>query len=150
MKSVIDIDTLAVIKVDDSDIECSVCGQYKPESSYRKKGEQYQSRTNCFECYNLPSADFNNKKVETKKIKTANAYKKAVSSLQAVKRMQSNSVSVEEMIVELQKLPAGSRLIMTQEGYYADGDLGYIFFPSQFDVADGVHYYSIGQSIQNY
>lgn len=30
-------------------------------------------------------------------------------------------VTVEEMIARLQKLPAGSRVVMTQEGYYAAG-----------------------------
>lgn len=150
MKSVIDIETLSIIDVDDSFIECTVCGQYKQPESYRNADQEMQSRTNCRECYNLPTEEFRDKKSEIIELKKSNAYTNKVRQLREQQRIKNNSISVEEMIASLEKLPAGSRLVVTQEGYYAEGKVAYIFSPSQYEFIDGVQYYSIGESIQNY
>ena len=61
--------------------------------------------------------------------------------------LMQKSVSVEELIVHLQKLKPGTRVVMQQTGHYADGS---VFNFNMRDLVDinGVQYHSLGVSEQ--
>jgi hypothetical protein len=111
MKKIIDIYSASTIEVDDDAIECSVCGKWEPRSSYEKDGEIV--RTNCFDCCNNTTyLDFPKIKEEVKQLKQNPKYKQLIEIQRRNDYYFTNSVSVEEMIECLQKLPSGSRLLI--------------------------------------
>lgn len=64
-------------------------------------------------------------------------------------------IDVEEMIKALQALPAGSKLCITQEGHYAQGQFAYTSMPEPvllIEEASKADFtvYSIGHSDQRY
>lgn len=64
-------------------------------------------------------------------------------------------IDVEDMIAALKKLPAGAKLCVRQDGFYAQGQFGDINLPEAIIVTDKdtheqVFVYSIGESEQNY
>lgn len=64
-------------------------------------------------------------------------------------------IGVEDMIAALKELPAGSKLCVRQEGFYALGKFADINLPEAITVTDEVTkeqvvVYSIGNSDQNY
>jgi hypothetical protein len=150
MQTVIDISSFEHIQVPDNYIECSVCGQYHAPESYRKSGEDRMTRTNCETCYNLPYVDMQALTPATQKRKQSQLYRTSVHQLQTKILYRSNSISVEDMITALTALPAGARLVITQEGYYADGNLAHIFTPETEGNIDNTDYYRIGHSSQHY
>lgn len=150
MKTVIDSYTFKHILVPTQWIQCSVCGQYKSPASYRKPGEERPSRTNCEICYNLPYDEFKQAEEKYEQTKKSREYKNSQQQLETKMEYADSSISVEDMIAALQQLPANSRLIVTQEGYYAEGKLAGIFYPEKEQLIDDVQYYSIGHSSQNY
>lgn len=60
------------------------------------------------------------------------------------------SIPVESLILALINIPAGSRIIITQAVYYAEGELASVFLPEKEKEINGVGYYSIGHSLQTY
>ena len=150
MRTVIDIKTFEHIQIPKNWIACSVCGEYHSPESYRKLDEIRQSRTNCTKCYNLPYEQFKELKLLTEKKKKSQLYRVYGEQLKTKIEYAENSISVGDMIAALQQLPAGARLVMTQEGYYADGKLAGIFCPESEGMVGDVEYYSIGHSSQNY
>ena len=60
------------------------------------------------------------------------------------------SIPVESLILALINIPAGSRIIVTQRGYYAEGDLATAFLPEKEKEINGIGYYSVGHSLQTY
>ena len=149
MKTVIDINSFEHIKVPEQWIACSVCGEYHSPASYRKKGEESQSRTNCESCYNMPYQEMKELGDFVAKRKKSELYRTSAKQLQIKIDYASNSISVEDMISALQQLPAGSRLVITQEGYYAQGKFGDIFYPESEGMVGDKLYFSIGHSSQN-
>mgnify|MGYP007088035475 CR=1 FL=1 len=143
MKQVIEINQ--VKQVPDDHIECSVCGKYQSPDLYRNEGETRQSRTNCKTCYEAPSESWDKIRAEVDK------YKASRQALEDQLAHQSNllhsSMPVEELIQKLQALPKGSRILMTQEGYYAQGKFADIHGPVELKDKG---FYSIGHSNQNY
>lgn len=150
MKTVVDSYTFKHILVPTQWIQCSVCGQYHSPASYRNPGEERQSRTNCEICYNLPYDEFKQAREKYEQTKKSELYRTSAKQLQIKIDYASNSISVEDMISALQQLPAGSRLVITQEGYYAQGKFGDIFYPESEGMVGDQLYYSIGHSSQNY
>ena len=146
MKTIHDVLKAELRDIPNDYICCSVCGGYFSPDHFRKAGEDRQSRTNCTSCYNLPWEDMQKLKEETKQLVKSNSYKNK--KIRELLRAESESITVEDMIEKLSKLPAGSRLLVTQEGYYADGKLGDIHDPEPMEDYPG--YYSIGHSSQNY
>lgn len=134
-------------EVPDDWIRCLVSGEFRPQDEFVTDGRW---RTNCKRTYELPTVDMHNLSAETKLVKNSEEFKKLQSFLQKEKAFEQNSISVKEMIKHLQSLPEGSRLIMTQEGYYADGKFANIFVPEPKEQVNGVQYYTIGHSSQNY
>lgn len=149
MKTVIDIKTLSLIQVPATWIQCSVCGVYHSPSEYRKPDQEKQSRTNCTSCYNMQWDDMQDLKQRTADRFKSREYKAVADYLKTGMTYKRNSISVEDMIYMLQKLPANSRLIMTQGGYYADGVLADIHDPVIDKTIDDVTYYAIGHSSQD-
>lgn len=150
MKTVIDICSFEHISVPENWIECSVCGEYHPPESYRKNDEEKQSRTNCVSCYNMPFQEMKDLEEFVAKRKKSELYRISVKQFQTKINYISNSISVEDMIAALQQLPTGARLVVTQEGYYAQGKLGDIFTPQDEGIVGDQQYFSIGHSYQNY
>lgn len=56
-------------------------------------------------------------------------------------------IDVETLIARLQELPRGSRICITQDGNYAEGDLAYIF-SNPLKICDTDNIFSIGHSDQ--
>lgn len=65
-------------------------------------------------------------------------------------RILQKSIPVESLILALINIPAGSRIIVTQGGYYAEGDLATAFLPEKEKEINGIGYYSVGHSLQTY
>ena len=68
------------------------------------------------------------------------------------------TITVAEMIAALSVLPPEAKLVMTESGYYADGDIAEIMFPEVYTVKGvedkefvrGETVYRIGHSHQSY
>jgi len=150
MKTVIAIKTLSPIKVPQEWIQCSVCGEYSSPTEYRKPDQENQSRTNCTSCYEMQWNDMKALQQRTADIMKSWQYINVCNELKMGVTYKRSSISVEDMIYMLQKLPANSRLIMTQEGYYANGSLADIHDPVIDKTIDDIIYYAIGHSSQTY
>lgn len=147
---VIDIhDHPVIIEVPNNYIECSICGIYQERSSYTSNGV-YQTRTNCKSCYELPLADWSYLEESVQAKKNSIMYKQLLQSLKEESCAISNSISVQEMIKALQELPSNTRLIIRQEGYYAEGNYADIYLPGHYKDIGEYSYYSIGISSQKY
>lgn len=151
MKTVIDVNTFSHKQVPKNWIECSVCGEYYQPESYRKEDETHQTRTNCEVCYNMPYEEMKDLGVRINyEVKKSRRYLNAVMSLRNIINYENNSISVEDMIKYLSELPKNSRLVITQEGYYAQGNLAQIYSPEEQFKTEDITYFSIGHSSQNY
>jgi hypothetical protein len=146
MKIIHDLLRAELREVPDDYDRCTVCGEYFPPDQFKNPGEERRSRTNCTSCYNRPWEEMQGLKAQTQLLIERNRFRneKIVKQLKA----REYSISVEEMIENLSKLPAGSRLLVTQDGYYADGEFGMIYGPEELEDYSG--YFSIGHSSQNY
>jgi hypothetical protein len=150
MKQVIDITTLSVIQVPVEYIECSVCGEFHSPESYRKLDESTQSRTNCEKCYSMPLEEFYTLSASTKVMQKSQQYRAIVEKLTFDRNLLGGSVSVEEMIDALNKLPKGSRVLVTQSGYYCEDPIANCFLPTHYKTVGETNIYKIGSSDQAY
>lgn len=57
-------------------------------------------------------------------------------------------LSRDELIEALKKLPDDSKICITQDGNYAEGDLAYIF-KTPFKISETENIFAIGHSDQN-
>lgn len=135
-----------VHEVPDSYIRCSVTGTFLPQEEFMRDGVVV--RTNGEASYHMPTEEFQSTSERTKLIKMSREFRYAQEELNAEKYVEEAAISVEEMITALQKLPAGSRLIVTQDGYYADGGIADIFTPEA--SRQYANTFVIGHSSQNY
>ena len=135
-----------IVEVPEDYIECTVCGMFKERTSYMTDGRM--SRTNCFECYNIaPYQAMKDKSDKTKDLlKNSRLRRQLQENLKKELNLLGSSIPVEEMIEALMKLPKGSKILITQEGYYAQGDFADIQLPEHYKE----NYYSIGNSSQHY
>jgi len=119
---VVEIDK--IIKKPEDSIECSVCGKFKHKSNFGKirNGSFIQTRTNCEECYNLSKEKFSKINNENRKNKSSTKYWELSRKCKELNEYMF-SISVNEVIENLKKLPKEARLIITQDGYYADGKI---------------------------
>lgn len=138
-----------VIQVPDDFIECSVSGEWHPPSSFRDANENHQSRTNCEWTYRLSSTSMANLKAATEKAKNSVAYRTLLNQLKKDREALESSIPIQQMIddlLELQKEFPDARVCVTQDGYYADGQFGWIGIePVKSNVAN---LFSIGHSSQ--
>lgn len=141
MDKVIELGQLVEIDLANTQ-KCSVCLRFKPKDSYT----QPNLRTNCYECYTTPSSEWDKLRAdallaESNPSQEARRFKK-------MKEIEEVSISVEEMIEALKQLPAGSRLIMSESGYYSTSEYAEIYLPQKVKNAEGLDIFEIGSSNQ--
>lgn len=149
------------ITVPKSFIKCSICGIYKRRGMYAKDGldESPQDRTNCDVCYHVDHKEWDKIKAAVKEAED-NPPEEAKLEMVQIK-INENSVAVEDLIESLQGLPNGSRIVIEQDGYYAEGKFAQIYMPQKVKPEDvtekakdvnceSIELYSIGRSYQNY
>ena len=137
MKKVVEL--LEITEVPVNHIECSVCGLFRPPESYRREGESHQSRTNCEICYNLKMEDFEEVKDRVARMKSSSKRKSIERKLKRENTYLGMSLTKEELIEALEKLPDGARVVITQSGYYSDCELA--SFYSEPERVGGHQYY---------
>jgi len=149
-KRVMSVKTCEPIDIPENYICCSVCGSWEHPHMFTKREDGVQDRTNCKACYEAPQESW--KEIQANKQDTINSlrYQLNLEKLLESKTYMGNSISVEQMIKALKKLPKGSRLFVGQEGYYAEGKFGSIYEPISKKVIEGINYFEIGYSSQNY
>ena len=134
---------------------CSVCGIEKDvvgfEFSDKGNSEDQITRTNCKSCYEMPWEDMQALSEETKAKRKeyleSPEYKKEC----RYREMMGASLSKEELIESLSKLPDGSRIVITQSGFYAQGRFAYFEeTPRPYNISEMHDVYSIGYSEQDY
>ena len=89
---------LEIIEVPDDYICCSVCGKWHEPSQYRDEDENFQSRTNCTSCYNLPYEHMKKLKEETKEFFKSYEYKNKSRKLKNLIYVSNNISTKEELI----------------------------------------------------
>lgn len=151
MKAVVCIDWVTrqptIKHVPDDWRECSVTGDMFPPEDFMRDGQDYISRTNSTLSYEMPSSKMNEVRDQTAAIKMSKEYIALMRTFSRECDLVAHSITVADMIAALQKLSPNDRLLVTQDGYYADGDLASIYTPEAFGVPG---YYTIGHSSQNY
>ena len=151
MKKVVNI-VEGICKIDsvpDDWVRCSVSGEYRPKEEYFNS-DGFISRTNCERTYCMPLEEMQKLSRVTKEITQSPLFCDLSKSIEKEESLKNYSISVLEFIEKLNDLPKDSRLVVTQAGYYADGELAEIFFPQEYSEVDGVKYYEIGNSYQSY
>ena len=125
---------------------CSICAQYKKKESFGDVVDNkfVQTRTNCFECYNIGGSNWIAIREDVNKRSVA--AKKAKEDFDNKQKMIDNSISVADMIAALQKLPADAKILITESGYYSSSPYAEIFLPEK--VQDNI--YKIGHSEQSH
>lgn len=144
MKKVIELGQLREIPEDYKC--CSVCGIHFPVTSFNNDNSSTPTRTNCKGCYESPQSDWNERIQKKQSAQMSEEAKKYLKE----KKIEGVSVSVEELISQLQKLPKDSKIVMTQDGYYACGDFADIHTPIPLEGYEDINVYKIGHSSQNY
>lgn len=137
-----------VSKVPNDWIMCSIFKEYRHPDEFKRDGKIV--RTNCYESYIMPSAEMDDLQLINDSIVGSNEFQTLRQRLINEKFYKENSIPVEEMIEHLKNLPKGCRLVITQEGYYSEGKLANIFSPEYENIVEGIEYFSIGHSSQNY
>ena len=148
---IIDIDPDLVQK-------CSICGRYKKKyhSDVRKLDLtsddysyiQYRFMTNCNQCFDTSSGEWPSIRAEVARIEHSSEHVKLVNQINLINLVLGNSMPVDELIAALQALPSGSRVLIGQSGYYADGRFADIYKPELYECpVENV--YSIGFSSQS-
>jgi len=128
---IIDIDTLKIKDIADNLHECSCCGKYYKIQDFNDDNLTVKTRTNCKKCYNLKWEEMRQLSEKIEKIKKSPAYRKVKNELKKLKEIEENSMDVEDLIQELQKLPKGSKVLIKQEGYYVEEEFGYFHKPEE-------------------
>ena len=134
-----------LVSVDDDAKECRCCGIFKNKNSYPPENMYYYPY--CLECLKLSPPEFDNARESLNKLKLFNpSWKDRV-----VLDVQAYSVSVSELRRYLEELPPDARIVVTQEGYYAEEKFCYIDFPEQpmFTLPDGIPVYVLANSDQS-
>ena len=149
-KRVMSVKTLDVVEVPEDYIQCSICGSWEPPESYTEREDGKQTRTNCKSCYISPSDLWGELKKKRQEAERSEKYLSNKRFEQERIAYFSNSISVQEMVQALQKLPENARLYVGQEGHYANGKFADIFLPELQKTVDDTLYYQIGYSDQNY
>lgn len=144
--------TPIIQEVPDSYILCSISGEYRAKEEYTSNGV-FQTRTNCTSTYLMPTKDMEALELEVQKIRLSKAYTELQRGLKKERELFHNSLSIDFLIQELQKIKDSNedaRIVVTQDGYYADGLCAHIHSPEKLGTFNDCTYYYIGHSSQNY
>ena len=113
MKYVVDQINLKVVQVPDDYLECTVCHKWCPSTDFRNEGEEYQTRTNCRECYNMNHSEMQAKKAETENTIKENRFK--IATLEHERHAMASAMPKEEVIKrfmeEMAKIPDGALVV---------------------------------------
>jgi len=155
MKTVIHVvnEKITQEEVPDDYILCSISGEYRPKDEFCT--DEKMTRTNCYRTYIAKSEDNTALRAKVKVIQDSNEYRVKCNELRLKGELNFNSEYASEMIETLQCLikehGENVRVLMTQEGYYADGKYADLIPPEKVGVdIEGNAVFSIGHSTQNY
>lgn len=151
MKQVIDKINVKVIEVESTDIECSVCRKWKSETSFRREGQDRQSRTNCEDCFNMDWDDMKALSASTEEMikKKSNSIFNLKSKLEKRQELFGKSVTVKQLRKMLEALDDDDRVYVAEDGYYADGSYVAISIDDHANQEiDGCKFYEIARSEQ--
>lgn len=138
----------SIQNVPDNYLRCSVSGEFRPVEEFETNG--VRSRTNCERTFKMPYEEMQALTAQTKQQMQSIGFKKLLNKLTTQITFRDNSIAVKDLIAQLQELPDNARIVITQEGYYADGQLAEIHEPDIVRKTESELYYSIGHSAQNY
>lgn len=138
----------SISNVQDHFLRCSISGEFRPLSEFETNG--VRTRTNCERTYRMPTEDMQKLSEQTKAVMQSLQFKKLAQKLQHEQAFRDSSISVKALIAQLHALPEDAHIVITQEGYYADGQLAEIHEPELRLKTEDTAYYSIGHSSQNY
>jgi len=115
-KVVIDRDN-NLITVEEDCIQCTVCGEWKRKEDYCKnldgKVQNRMLRTNCFDCFNLSSEEFNQKDKEWEKLQKSDSFQRALSAAEDKLRDYRHSYSKKDLLDIINSLDGNKRYIFT-------------------------------------
>lgn len=142
-----------ICDVDDSWLQCSVTGEFRPPSEFSSDGIN-QTRINCTRAYTMPMSEMVLSKKLKKTVMESAKYLSMSMQLSVARSLNENSILATDMIEILRGLIEfhgdNVRVCMTQEGYYAEGrfaDIGEIHCLGADYLGNDV--VSIGHSAQN-
>lgn len=153
---------LCIIETPIGWMQCSVSRDWYPPKEFQDD-QGRQVRTNCRATYEMEGMAEFKKKCEAIWDATDNDsrairdhYRRIEADLSLQSCIRDSGYTVGELLDMLQKLPKDARVIMTQDGYYAEGILAYMQPPTRFMQHHkdfdcfGAEVYVIGHSSQNY
>ena len=138
----------SISNVQEHFLRCSISGEFRPLSEFETNG--VRDRTNCERTYHMLTEDARKLSAQTKAVMQSIQFKKLEQKLQHERAFRDSSISVKALIAQLHALPEDAHIVITQEGYYADGQLAEIHEPELRLKTEQAMYYSIGHSSQNY
>lgn len=145
--------TPQIMEVPDDYIRCSISGELRPKSEFCNDAG-VQTRTNCVRTYFVPTARNAVQSVNTATLMAGPVFKKLQAQLVEEQALLANSQPIGDLIAALRKLQAqnpAARILMSQEGYYAEGRFADLYpEPQHYAKSQGVCFYSLGHSSQNY
>jgi hypothetical protein len=150
--------TYTSIKIDDvpdTYIPCSVSGEYLPRVEFSKHRDGSITMTNCYRTYEMTPEEMEVVRNHKNEIFKSKLYSNLASGLKEDGSFMGDSISVQDLIAQLQKLKPTDRVCIQQDGYYADGKYASIYDTPEFvceqnPLFGDAKLYSIGYSSQHY
>lgn len=96
------VQLLEVVNVPDDYERCSVCGKYHPIEMFNNDNSKTKTRTNCFECYNMPFVEMTTLKEQTNSLYKTNDYKELCHSVSRENEIRNAAVTKEELLENLE------------------------------------------------
>lgn len=134
------LELMEIVTVPEDYIRCSVCGKWHPIQAYNNDGGNYQSRTNCKSCYEMPFEDMKVLKAKTENLYKTSEYKNLSEKFSKDELVRNNCITKEELIArakdalkQLEELPDD---VLFTEYSYNDYD------GTSFDKPEFTKYFS--------
>jgi hypothetical protein len=155
MKTVVNIVNMvpSIMDVPGEYIRCSVSGEFRRPSEFCNDAGK-QDRTNCIGTYLLPSGEFAKMKESLRLCLLSSKYKSLTKKLEKEQDYARESNLIDDVIAMLQGLKEkepNCRIMISQAGYYADGNFAQLYGEPDLDgeMMDGTKVFSIGHSNQS-
>ena len=132
---------------------CSVTGEFRPPEEFYNVGDNRKTRTNCTRSYMMSSEETRECKEKTRLVTASRKFANLTTALAHSINYNENSVSIDEMLSALQELKLrhpSARLIATQAGYYAEGNLAEVYtnFSKPEETIGNTVYFELSNSTQ--
>jgi hypothetical protein len=150
MKYVIELGEL--VRVSNQAVECEACGKWKSEKTEFPKERQFPYMY-CLECLESSTPkEIDESRRNLNILKKSNEYYDKTEPHRFTIGLQDYSVAVSELRRYLDSLPPDARIVVTQEGYYAEGKFCDVCFPDkpEFKLPDETPIYVLANSSQHY